>query len=492
MTIAPHILSAAKIRIGGFYFFLHEAWPILEGHDLIDAPYIKWICECLTACSAGKINKLLINIPPGHGKSTIVSVMWPAWEWTLDPRIRIMSSSYDDSLALRDARAMRRLVRSDWYQRRWPHVQIEKSSAHADAAGTFSTTRGGLRLSSSIGSRGIGWHVHRHIVDDPHKPIAAMAHSGIALDAAWEWFASMASRGMPGRALTRVVVMQRLAQRDLSGRCLEQVGSAWHHLCLPLRADHRHPHKYAGDNRSQGTLLSAALKSEQQADEEAADLGVEQAAAQHQQLPVPAGGAVFHSEWWQHWYTLPENLQWIQSWDMTFGAVGRASSWVVGQVWGHRDGEYYLIDQRRARVEYPAMREMIRELSAAWPQAHIKLVESQAAGRPVAQDLQAEIQGITMVAASATTGGKLIRAQATTGLWAAHRVWMPPPAGGTLAGRSYAAPWVGELMYRFERSRGAPSDVADEVDAASQALLWMRDSTGGRFVAAMREARARR
>lgn len=477
-------ISREKIRRGGFLYFLKDAWEVCEGRALIDAPYIRLIVNVLERCTTGEISKLIINIPPGFGKSTIVSVMWPAWEWTLDPSKRFMSSSYDDSLVLRDARSMRRLVESSWYQRRWPAVRLAKSREATDAAGTYHTTSGGLRLSASIGSRGIGWHFHRHIVDDPHKPLAAMAASGVQLDAAWDWFAAMASRGMPGQPLTRVIVMQRLAVRDLAGRCLERGG--WEHLCLPMRADLSHPNHYEHDVRALGELLSPALKSLKEVEDEELNLGVEQTAAQHQQLPVPPGGAVFHREWWQYWQELPSRLQYIQSWDMTFGAS--ASSWVVGQVWAHGDGQYYLIDQRRARVEYPEMRLMLRELSAAYPQAHTKLVEAQAAGRPIEADLRNEIPGITTVVASASTGGKLVRAQATTGLWAAGRVWLPP-LSGRLAGRSFSAPWILDFQRRFESFRGHVNDVADEVDAASQALLWMRDSTGSRFLSAMDEAR---
>ena len=74
-------LASAKL-----YEFVRQSWPVVEpGVPFIPSWHIEEICEHLEAVSAGDIRKLLINIPPRHSKSTIVSVMWPMWEWCAQP-----------------------------------------------------------------------------------------------------------------------------------------------------------------------------------------------------------------------------------------------------------------------------------------------------------------------------------------------------------------------------------------------------------------------
>ena len=68
------------------YEFVKQSWHVVEpGIPFIGGWHIEQICEHLEACSQNDIKKLLVNIPPRHSKSTIVSVMWPMWEWLTDP-----------------------------------------------------------------------------------------------------------------------------------------------------------------------------------------------------------------------------------------------------------------------------------------------------------------------------------------------------------------------------------------------------------------------
>ena len=79
------------------YEFVKQSWHVVEpGIPFIASWHIEAICEHLEAVSAGDIHRLLINIPPRHSKSTIVSVMWPAWEWLTDPAQKFLCHSYSD------------------------------------------------------------------------------------------------------------------------------------------------------------------------------------------------------------------------------------------------------------------------------------------------------------------------------------------------------------------------------------------------------------
>ena len=98
--------------------FVRQAWPIVEpGTPLRWNWHVDAVCSHLEAVADGGIRNLVINIPPGCLKSSLVSVFWPAWMWIRRPEWRAIFSSYAEALATRDAVKTRAIVESDWYQR---------------------------------------------------------------------------------------------------------------------------------------------------------------------------------------------------------------------------------------------------------------------------------------------------------------------------------------------------------------------------------------
>ena len=97
----------------------------------------------------------------------------------------------------------------------------------------------------------------------------------------------------------------------------------------------------------------------------------------------------------------------VQSWDMTFKDKV-TSDYVVGQVWGAKDADRFLLDQTRARLDLPGTREAVRSLSARWPKATAKLVEDKANGPAVIQELRHQLEGLIEVTPE---GGKIARAR---------------------------------------------------------------------------------
>ena len=105
--------------------FAKHCWHIVEPAT----PYkhgwhIDAICEHLEAVTSGDIRNLVINMPPRHMKSMLVSVFWPVWVWTTDPSARWLFSSYAQSLSIRDSLKCRRILESSWYRSFWPHVKL--------------------------------------------------------------------------------------------------------------------------------------------------------------------------------------------------------------------------------------------------------------------------------------------------------------------------------------------------------------------------------
>ncbi len=135
--------------------FLKQAWPVIEPQTpLIPGWHLDAMCDHLEAVTLGQILALLLLVPPRHSKSTIVSVMWNAWEWIRWPGRRYLCSSYSNSLALRDSVKCRRLIQSDWYQRNWAdRYQI---TGDQNAKERYENNKGGYRLTRSVNGPSTG------------------------------------------------------------------------------------------------------------------------------------------------------------------------------------------------------------------------------------------------------------------------------------------------------------------------------------------------
>lgn len=158
--------DAERIRdrcrtLGGF---VREAWHVLEPtQPYVHGWHIAAICSHLEAVSDGRINRLLINVPPGTMKSLLASVLWPAWEWTRQPSLRYLTTSYAEKYVKRDSRRMRDLVQSEWNRSLWPEIELMRAG-EASFANTKTGFREGVPFASLTGGRG-----DRVIIDDPHS-----------------------------------------------------------------------------------------------------------------------------------------------------------------------------------------------------------------------------------------------------------------------------------------------------------------------------------
>lgn len=209
--------------------FVRQAFAIIEpSTPFVPGWHIDAIIEHLEGITFGHIRNLLINVPPRHMKSLLVSVLWPAWEWIRFPERRFLYSSYAAQLSIRDSVKCRRLIESPWYQERWgDHYAL---TGDQNTKGRFENDRSGYRLSTSVGGAATGEGGDRVVCDDPHNVQEAESDSVRKGTTDW-WDVVMSTRVNDPRSAAKVVVMQRCHQRDLSGHLLEQGG--WEHLRLP-------------------------------------------------------------------------------------------------------------------------------------------------------------------------------------------------------------------------------------------------------------------
>lgn len=477
----------AKVRrelaTRSFREFVVQAWPIIEPHTpFVPGWHIDAIIEHLEAVTRGDIRNLLINVPPRHMKSLLVSVLWPAWEWIQHPERRWLFSSYAASLSIRDSVKCRTLIESPWYRRFWGDRFALVSDQNTKIR--FDNNRTGYRIATSVGGTATGEGGDRIVCDDPHN--VQEAESDAVRKSTLDWFdVVMSTRVNDPRTAAKVVVMQRCHQTDLSGHLLAKGG--WEQLRLP--AEFEEPKCMTSIGWSDPRIAPGELLwSERFGPKEIADLktslGSYGAAGQLQQRPSPLAGGLIQRQWFRFWQPPDANLPPVsvrlpdgtvigvvapvvgkvqeraQSWDCSFKDL-KTSDYVVGQVWGRIGASYLLLDQVRARMDCPATVKAVRDLSARAPNCSAKLIEDKANGPAVIQILQNEIPGILPVNPQ---GGKIARATAVSPLIEAGNVYLPHPL---------FMPWVADFIEECAQFPNGAHD--DQVDAMTQMLLrWQQ------------------
>lgn len=473
----PDIISLERqigLR-GSLVDFVRMAWHLVEpGTPYVHNWHVDCVSEHLEAVSARQIRWLIVNIPPGCMKSSLVQVFWPTREWIQDPAHRFMSWSFDQNLTIRDARKALLIMQSGWFKERWG----DRFSIAPDvAAREIRNSRGGLRYSTSVKGKAIGWHADTQIIDDPTNPKSL---TDVSLQDAID----LATNILPTRfkdhnRSARVVIMQRIDDRDLAGHYEREGG--YEILRLPMKYEPK-AHSYTsigGDQRTtEGELLFPARFPEVEVAKIERDLGPMNTAAQLQQRPVPEGGAVFQLSWFRE--VLPTALPATfdiscQSWDCTFKGTDD-SDYVVGQVWGRKGADFYLLDQVRRRMSFSETKAAIVTMRRKWPKATKILIEDKANGPAIVDSLTKDVAGIEAINPE---GGKIARANAVTPLYAAGNVHIVTPDA---PGYEWVNDWK---LEHIAFPRGLHDD---QVDAGTQALVWLYENKSN-MAAAMAAAK---
>lgn len=291
------------------YLFLTNAWKYIDASPWRDGWPIEAVAEHLQAVVDGDIKRLIINIPPRHGKSTITSVAFPAWTWaqperspTSGPGVQFLMASYANQLVLRDSVKCRRLIESPWYQSLWG----DRFSLNSDqnTKSRFSNDQGGERLITSVGAAVTGEGGSIIVCDDPNSASEAFSEASIEATKEW-WDGTMSTRLNDMKTGAYIIIQQRLAEDDLTGHVLEKEADGWTHLCLPMRyeADRSFVTSIGWEDprQNEGDLLWPDRFGEEEVAKLEKSLGPFMAAGQLQQRPEPAGGGVIKREWWQLW-----------------------------------------------------------------------------------------------------------------------------------------------------------------------------------------------
>lgn len=479
--------------------FMRQAWPVVEGGTPFDDGWhIGAMAEHIEALANREIHNLLINVPPRSTKSTLISVMLPAWMWLQKPEEQFLYGAFKHTIALKDSVNCRRLIQSRWYQERWGNLY--RIVGDQNTKGRFNNNKSGYRLITSVGSAGItGEGGDFLITDDPNS--SEEIGSKTKRDRAIEWFSRGWSirKNNPKRTVM-LNVQQRFHEDDISGHILDtDIDGEWTKLILPMEFEPARkcitiPLKSTNgklweDPRTvDKELLWPSRFGPKEVKTLKRDLKNEyNIAGQLQQRPAPVEGGVLKKGWFK-WYKqemYPRFSHVIQSWDTAFtdskkGAYSACTTWGI-----YNDDRnvpnLLLVGMWRGHVLYPELRKIAQKLSKDYRydgnnsdfvdthsfKPDLIIVESKASGLSLIPDLQQA--GINCVGFNPSKyGDKEGRVGMVSHLIECGRVWVPAMQPSFKQLKPFADTFVEECGVF---PNGSSRDV---VDSMTQVLIRVK------------------
>lgn len=411
------------------------------------------LADKLEAIEQGELKRLIVIIPPRHGKSELISLRFPCWYLARHPEDYIVLAGYAESIALTHSRQARDIFISSEMGRLFPDIRHRPERPGQEiiiperqAAHEWGTKQGGSYYAVGIGGGLTGRGFNIGIIDDPVKDEEEAASQTIR-DKVWDWYQKVfRTRAEPDAAI--IIVMTRWHQGDLVGRLLKQsqedpAADQWEILHFRAMQDgqalwtERYPIEVLENIRS--SIGGRAFES------------------LYQGNPTVAEGQIIKREWWQYFRERPQFSRTIHSWDTAFKDKTK-NDYSVCSVWGEAQNGYYLLDIWRDRVEFPELKRVAVALYDR-DMPNVVIVEDKASGQSLIQEMQRNTR--IPVLPVKVDSNKVARANSVTPLIEAGKVFLPENAS-----------WLFDYIEELSAFPNAEHD--DQVDSTTQALSFMR------------------
>ena len=435
-----------------FMSFVKTVWPAF-----IHGRHHSVMAKKFEEIAAGKLKRLIVNMPPRHTKSEFASYLLPAWFLGKYPNKKVIQCSNTAELAVGFGRKVRNLVDGETYAKIFPNVALRHDSK---AAGRWATNAGGDYFAIGVGGTVTGKGADLLIIDDPHSEQEAALAAGDPgiYDKVFEWYSSgPRQRLQPGGSI--VVVMTRWGKRDLTGQVLkaeaQRGGEEWEVIEFPAILP-------------SGKPLWPEFWSIDELNSLREELPNQKWQAQYQQSPTSESSAIVKRDWWKVWEKddPPYCTFTLMAWDTAFEKNNRAdysacTIWgVFNQVdeTGKDQVNLILLEAMRDRVEFPELKKMVIESYREWEPDSV-IIEKKASGAPLIYELRA--MGIPVQEFTPVRGNdKITRLNAVSDLFASGRIWAP------------SRQWAEEVI---DEVASFPSGEHDDyVDTVSLALMRFR------------------
>jgi len=385
-------------------------WETIESVDLVPNWHIEYICAMLQEAfdwwelGLGQPD-ILINLPPGMSKSTMVTQLFPAWLWVKDRSIRTISSSYAGDLATAHAVKTRDCLKSDKFNLLYPDWIKFKSDS--DGKTHFKNDQKGERFVTSTSGTVTGMHGDFILIDDPINPEEAVSEKD--LKRAMRFVSRTLSTRKTDKIRTvTIMVMQRLHDDDPSGHWISS-GYNINRICLPgEKADNVYPltlqANYKNDLLDTKRLGHGALNILK------AKLGSYGYAGQIMQKTAPEEGGI-----WRKWFIpVPDNIfpapdtleAYGTDWDTAYTEKEANDASAYCTSGRTRDNHIYIDKLGYMRLEFP---ELIKAMNLR-PSPHY--IEAKASGKSAKQTIKKS--GIVAIEVEVNGGDKVARTRNAT------------------------------------------------------------------------------
>ena len=415
------------------------------------------LANMLMDIEQGNKDRICVNIPPRHGKSQLVSIMFPAWFLGRNPNKKVMMVSHTTDLAVDFGRKVRNLINTDDYKQIFPTVELAIDSK---SAGRWNTNTGGEYYACGIGSSIAGRGADLLLVDDPHSEQDVINGNFEVFEKAYDWFTFGArTRLMPGG---RVAIIQtRWHMDDLTGRVTKDMSQN-------SQSDQYEVVEFPAILQIEDVEkpLWPAFFDLEALHRTKASMPVFQWNAQYQQQPTAEEASIIKREWWQKWKgeTPPLCEYIIMSLDAAAETHNRADFTAL-TTWGvflNEDvGEHHIIllNSIKKRLEFPELKALALEEYDDWePDSFI--VEKKSAGTAIYQEMRRMGLPIQEYTPHRGSGDKLARLNSVSDIVSSGLCWVPETR------------WAEEVI---EEVAGFPFMSHDDlVDSTVMALMRFR------------------
>lgn len=403
--------------------------------NYIDGKHLEVLCEQLMKVEEyirtdGKsgIGRLMINMPPRHGKSMHVSEHFISWFFGRNPSKRVILTSYGAELSESWSLKIRQMMEGNRFQSifgktsAWDYqVEVDPEARRVQSWEIKGETGGMAAV--GVGGATTGKGAHLLVIDDPTKD-REEADSDTIKKKIWDWYTGVArTRLMKGGAI--VVVATRWTEDDLPGRLLDMQPEKWTHLNFPAICED------TGDplGRNIGEVLWPAMFDNKAMDEIKEDVGPRDWGALYQQRPTTADGEVFKSVWFNFGKTPPREdiSRCYQVWDTALTEKKEGDYSVGANVFVTRDG-LFISDIVRGHLSFPELKRKMIEFHEIWSSVFRVsriYIENKGSGQSAIQSLKKDTSlPVIPINVEADFGkSKLQRANAAAGYIESGRVY---------------------------------------------------------------------
>jgi predicted phage terminase large subunit-like protein len=365
------LTTEQKISLTDFKAAMWRGYEHARHQAAIDA-HLAQVADYVLSGGECGIKRLMIFIPPRHGKTQTVSRYFPAWLLGQNPDVRLIMASYGAVLAKRNSRFVRNLIDTPDYQAMFPGLALAAGSSAVDSWDIHG--RHGGVIAAGVGGGITGHGANLVIIDDVVKS-RAEAESETFRDRTSAWYTDdlLTRVEEPGGAI--ILMMTRWHTGDLAGWLLEHEPGDWTVLSLPALAE-------ANDalGRQPGEALWPSRYNADVLNDRRERMGSYSFAALYQQSPMPSGGGLFDAAKIKVYEVPPVCTRAVRFYDLAVTAK-RSADYTVGLKLGvTADEQFVVLDVYRAQKEFPDVQEAIVQNAAIDGTGTLIRLEAEKAG----------------------------------------------------------------------------------------------------------------